>query len=356
MPELAKIDRSESEIVRMKDLGELVTLSIKASALEAVIRRTGKFAGRDYYRVARAALWAEWRAGQLLREVERHRPSFQPGTITNSLIHTLEIHKLKKSTAYRWMTMSWAAHADVAAYFAKQEAATQPIKRSDVVRLGRAAQPVDEVTTEAEAGDQTCQIIHGDLADAPVADSSVDCIITDPPYPEEFLAEYRKLSAFAARVLKPGGSCLAMAGHSYLPEVVAAMAQDLTYHWTVAYLTPGGQSVQVWPRHVNVSWKPLFWFVKGAYDGAWVGDVIKSDVNDNDKRFHEWGQSESGFSRIVERFSRPDDLVVDPFVGGGTTAIAALTHGRRFIGIDRDATAVKETRLRIARMKREAVA
>ena len=54
-------------------------------------------------------------------------------------------------------------------------------------------------------------MIHADLIDAEVADESVDCIITDPPYPQEFLPEYGKLSRFAARVLKPGGSCLAMA-------------------------------------------------------------------------------------------------------------------------------------------------
>ena len=29
-------------------------------------------------------------------------------------------------------------------------------------------------------------------------------------------------------------------------------------------------------------------------NGQRLGDVIKSDVNDNDKRFHGWGQSESG--------------------------------------------------------------
>lgn len=37
---------------------------------------------------------------------------------------------------------------------------------------------------------------------------------------------------------------------------------------------------------------------------------------------------------IVLCFSAPDALVVDPFVGAGTTAAAALDHGRRFIGGD----------------------
>lgn len=35
---------------------------------------------------------------------------------------------------------------------------------------------------------------------------------------------------------------------------------------------------------------------------------------------------------IVKDYSEPSDLVCDPFVGGGTTALACLMSGRRFIG------------------------
>ena len=35
---------------------------------------------------------------------------------------------------------------------------------------------------------------------------------------------------------------------------------------------------------------------------------------------------------IVRDYSRPGDLVCDPFVGSGTTALAALSEGRRFVG------------------------
>lgn len=40
--------------------------------------------------------------------------------------------------------------------------------------------------------------------------------------------------------------------------------------------------------------------------------------------------------RIIAAASDPGDLVLDPFVGGGTTGIAAAKLGRRFIGIDTD--------------------
>jgi site-specific DNA-methyltransferase (adenine-specific) len=76
--------------------------------------------------------------------------------------------------------------------------------------------------------------------------------------------------------------------------------------------------------------------------------VLKSAVNDNDKRFHEWGQSESGMADLVERFSAPGDTILDPFMGAGTTGVVAVRSGRRFIGIDLDADAVKQASARIA--------
>lgn len=196
----------------------------------------------------------------------------------------------------------------------------------------------------------------GDLAEAgaKVADNSVDWIITDPPYPKEYLPVYKDLGAFAARVLKPGGSLVAMNGQSYLPEIMGLLAGhgDLRYHWMLAYLTPGGQAVQIWDRKVNTFWKPLLWYMKGEQNkkADWIGDSTKSEVNDNDKRFHDWGQSESGMADIVERFTFPNQVICDPFVGGGTTAVVALQMNRKFIGIDNDAKQISATKNRIAEL------
>lgn len=39
---------------------------------------------------------------------------------------------------------------------------------------------------------------------------------------------------------------------------------------------------------------------------------------------------------LAELFTDPDELVLDPFAGSGTTGVACLRLGRRFIGIERD--------------------
>ncbi len=181
---------------------------------------------------------------------------------------------------------------------------------------------------------------------------SVDWIITDPPYPKKYLDLYGRLAELAEHALKPGGSALVMVGQSYLPEILNRLSVRLTYHWTLAYLTPGGQATQLWSRRVNTFWKPVLWFTKGDYQGEWTGDVCRSDGND--KRFHHWGQSESGMADIVERLTNPGEVILDPFLGAGTTGVVAVRMGRRFIGSDVDAECVGTTEDRLAEAVKDA--
>lgn len=202
--------------------------------------------------------------------------------------------------------------------------------------------PLDNIC----AHDDRMVLLHGDLLDAgaSIPDESVDVIICDPPYGYESVPLYSRLAQLAERVLKPGATALVMTGQLTLPAVLHELSAYLRYHWTIAYLTPG-ESPQVFSRKVSAFWKPVLWFTKGEYAGDWHGDVIRSD--DNDKRFHHWGQSESGMARLVEQFSIPGSVVLDPFVGGGTTMVVALALGRSCIGIDSDEGALNTTRRRV---------
>lgn len=172
-----------------------------------------------------------------------------------------------------------------------------------------------------------CDIRHCSCLELFKSGIKPDAVITDPPYEKKYLGVYEELSKAAKDVPLVAVMC----GQSYLQEVINRLCAFLDYRWTLAYLTPGGQSVQQWEAKVNTFWKPVLLFGKST---EWIGDVCKSNPNDNDKRFHEWGQSESGMADLVSRLTKPGQLVCDPFLGAGTTAIVSILLGRKFVGCD----------------------
>ena len=52
--------------------------------------------------------------------------------------------------------------------------------------------------------------------------------------------------------------------------------------------------------------------------------------------------------RVILASTKPGDIILDPFMGSGTTGAAACEMGRQFIGIERDETYVAAARKRIA--------
>ncbi|KKN05227.1 hypothetical protein LCGC14_1089440 [marine sediment metagenome] len=302
--------------------------------------------------IAEAGVWAAWKGGRLLRATERNvggRPRTKnPLDNQTGFSAPLSELGLSRFMSHRWQVISHCPEEWLREYLEDRRVAGRYITQSDVYRMGKTFLPDPSLAPVGTDYELIVAGIEG-IADQ-IQPDSVDAIITDPPYNEESLPVYDSLSAVACYSLRPGGSCFVMTGQSYLPEVITRLGKHLRYHWAIAYLTPGGQAVQLWQRQVNTFWKPVLWFTKGEYDGQWTGDVVKSDVNDNDKRFHEWGQSESGMASLIEKFTEPDDLVFDPFLGGGTTAVAALARGRKFIGSDKEQDSIDTTLRRLEQM------
>ena len=186
------------------------------------------------------------------------------------------------------------------------------------------------------ASDVTADVRLGDfrtvLADLPAG--SVDAVITDPPYPAEYLPLWSDLAEHAARWLKPGGILAAISGQMYLPEVMTALGQHLDWWWEMDYQA-SGDAVPVWARRVHSQRKPVLVYRNGEGPlPPWFGDVARSGPGRGDKRSHPWAQSESGMADLVRALTVPGDLIVDPMMGTGTTGVAALALGRRFTGAE----------------------
>src|SRR5690349_22670638 len=69
------------------------------------------------------------------------------------------------------------------------------------------------------------------------------------------------------------------------------------------------------------------------------------------KKLHPTQKPEALLARVILASSRPDDVVLDPFCGTGTSCAVAKRLGRRFLGIEREAEYANSARARVASMR-----
>ena len=65
------------------------------------------------------------------------------------------------------------------------------------------------------------------------------------------------------------------------------------------------------------------------------------------QKLHNTQKPEELLLRVVLSSTKPGDLVLDPFFGTGTTGVVCKKLGRKFIGIEKSATYIKEAKKRI---------
>ncbi|MBP5707507.1 MAG: site-specific DNA-methyltransferase [Alphaproteobacteria bacterium] len=246
------------------------------------------------------------------------------------------------------------------------------------------------------------KILAGDCIDVMrgIPDASVDAIFADSPYnlqlgsktlyrPEdqtaaravrdswdsfESSAEYdeftRKWIAECKRVLKPDGSFWTIGSYHNIFRIGAIM-QDLGFWilndiiWVKTNPMPNFRGTRFTNAHETLIWATPRKTGKYTFNYETMkklngGKQMRSnwDINiclgeerikdENGKSLHTTQKPLDLLRRIILASTKPGDIILDPFIGSGTTAAAALELGRNFIGIDRDESYVSAARERVA--------
>lgn len=246
----------------------------------------------------------------------------------------------------------------------RQRKLAEKLARGEVKHLHEAERAVriEEARARAEAlppDIPDCQVYQCSCEDliTRIEPESVDLILADPPYGEaQLLSCCDQLGRLAAHALTPDGSLLVMVGQMHGRAAEQVLEQYLFARWQMVYLMRRGGSpvVPTVQRRVNSRYKPVLWLTRPEYAGPVHGDVIEGGPKA--KLNHEWEQDVEGAARIIELFSHAGEMVVDPFLCTGTTGVAALRLGRRFVGSDIDEVALVGARVRLHEASSQAAA
>ena len=228
---------------------------------------------------------------------------------------------------------------------------------------------------------------------------SVDLVFADPPYNLQLQGDLKrpddsrvdavdddwdKFTSFQAyddftrawllacrRVMKPSATLWVIGSYHNIFRV-GAILQDLGFWilndvvWRKTNPMPNFRGRRFTNAHETLIWAAREPGAKGYtfnYDALKAGNEDVQARSDwliplctgeerlkgrDGKKLHPTQKPEGLLARVILSASRPDDLVLDPFCGTGTTGAVARRLGRRFIGIEREARYAAAAAQRIA--------
>src|SRR5215470_9524873 len=232
-----------------------------------------------------------------------------------------------------------------------------------------------------------------------LAAGSVDLVFADPPYNLQLQGDLKrpddshvdavnddwdKFASFSAyddfthawlaacrRVMKPSATLWVIGSYHNIFRV-GSILQDLGFWilndivWRKSNPMPNFRGRRFTNAHETLIWAAREPGGKGYtfnYEALKAGndDVqMRSDwtialctgeerlKNGHGKKLHPTQKPEALLARVILAASRPDDLVLDPFCGTGTTGAVAKRLGRRFVGIEREGSYAGAAKKRLA--------
>jgi len=202
------------------------------------------------------------------------------------------------------------------------------------------------------------RIYCGDCLDLmrEMPDKGVDLVLTDPPYGigESNEKNLSRGKPFGSKRDRPGSSRVAGAknygsfewdasrvSREYISEIRRVSENQIIFggNYYADLLDPSSCWL-VWDKDnsgdfadCELAWTSFKTAVR-KFKWRWNG-MLQEDMRHKEERIHPTQKPVPLFLQILEKYSKPGDLVLDPFLGSGTTAIACLRTGRHFIGIEK---------------------
>ena len=183
---------------------------------------------------------------------------------------------------------------------------------------------------------------------------SIDAIICDPPYNVGFkytshddnnaLYEQWCQSWFYELKRICNGPIAISVGQTNLSMWARIAPPD----WWLAWWKPAAMGRCVVGFN---NWEPIAFYGKPTTQ---LCDVIRAPiVPDDSTAGHPCPKPLEWAVKQVQKFTKPGALILDPFMGSGTTGVAAIQEGRRFVGIEKDAGYFEIAQKRISETTRQ---
>lgn len=207
----------------------------------------------------------------------------------------------------------------------------------------------------------------GDCLDimANIPSGSIDLIVTDPPYKttargsagnsggmlqkeinkkgkvfEHNNIDVKDYAPEFYRVLKEGTHCYVMTNHKNLIDMLNVFT-DCGFHFVKSLIWDKGNKIM--GRFYMSQFEYILFFRKGKaknINNCGTSDILsvpnKKTKGRDGNNIHDTEKPVRLMEILIENSSKEGDLVLDPFMGSGTTGVAAINTNRRFIGIELD--------------------
>lgn len=189
------------------------------------------------------------------------------------------------------------------------------------------------------------KIISGDCISLikKIPNCSIDAIVTDPPYGlnkdgiyyDKDLSTFYKVLPECYRVLKKDSFFITFFSTKFLPELFRN--NPFAYFWQVILYCPKGAVKS--PIGIT-KYMSCFVFKKGNPQmGLRNKDIFEDTPGkmvEPDEGFinHPTPKPKHFIKEVLRMFTKEGDLILDPFIGSGSTAVACKQLNRRFIGFE----------------------